>query len=211
MKAVLTDFDGTVTTEDVAELVLQAYTGDAWRAFEERQDRREIGTREAVAGEFALVHAPREDLLAYAMRVATLDATFPAFVAFCRERGIHLEIVSEGLDFYIGPLLERWNLDVPWRASRAVFADRDIRLDYPHRDPTCTLCGTCKMGRVLQLRAAGYEVAYVGDGHSDICPALEADRVFARRALADRCRDEELDFIPFESFADVQRELDLWP
>ena len=34
MRAVLSDFDGTITKADVAELILQRFTGDAWLPIE---------------------------------------------------------------------------------------------------------------------------------------------------------------------------------
>jgi len=67
------------------------------------------------------------------------------------------------------------------------------------------LCGTCKLLRLFQLRTEGYRIAYVGDGHSDLCPALEADHVFAKAELAQLCDQEEIAYISFDRFADVQR------
>jgi 2-hydroxy-3-keto-5-methylthiopentenyl-1-phosphate phosphatase len=63
---------------------------------------------------------------------------------------------------------------------------------------------------VFELRAEGYRTAYVGNGHSDLCPAIEADLVFAKAELADLCRTEEIDFIQFDRFSEVQRELGEW-
>jgi 2-hydroxy-3-keto-5-methylthiopentenyl-1-phosphate phosphatase len=44
---------------------------------------------------------------------------------------------------------------------------------------------------------------YVGDGYSDRGAALAADRVFARRGLADYLHSRSLPFEPFETFDDV--------
>ncbi|HLE96908.1 MAG TPA: MtnX-like HAD-IB family phosphatase [Candidatus Thermoplasmatota archaeon] len=208
MKAVVTDFDGTITKRDVAELLLQEFTGDAWRAIEALHPK--IGTRETLARQFALVRATRDQLVATAEKLAELDPAFPPFVEFCRQHTVPLEIVSEGLDAYLLPLLRRWGLDVPYRTNGATFYGEEIALTFPYADATCTLCGTCKMGRVLQLRARGFTVAYVGNGISDLCPALEADLVFAKDDLARLCREHGRDHIVFRDFADVQRGLAEW-
>ena len=208
MRAVVSDFDGTITKADVAELLLQEFTGDTWREIEARH--AEIGTRETLRQQFALVRASKAEVLAAAERLAELDPTFPPFLAFCHEHGLPLEIVSEGFDSYLGHLLARWGLDVPYRTNAATFRRNRIELSHPYADPTCTLCGTCKMGRVLQLRAQGYRVAYVGNGISDICPALEADLVFAKNDLAALCRTHGRAYVPFHDFADVQRGLADW-
>ncbi len=208
MRAVVTDFDGTVTREDVAELLLQEYAGDAWREVEKLH--HELGTRETIRRQFALVRATREQIVATAERLAVLDPTFPPFLEFCRSRGIPLEIVSEGFDAYLDPLLKRWGIDLPYRTNGATFYGDELVLTFPYADATCTLCGSCKMGRVLQLRALGYDVAYVGNGSSDICPALEADLVFAKDELEGLCREHDREHVAYRDFADVQRRIAAW-
>lgn len=208
--AVLTDFDGTVTRTDVAEDILEEFAPADWWDIEELHRARKIGTRETMVRQFALVHAREEDLVRFVDAHVRLDETFPPFVAFCREAGIRLEIVSEGLDFYVHHLLDRWGLRVPVRTNRTTFEDGRVVIAYPYADPTCNLCGTCKLLRLFELRKEGHRVVYVGDGHSDLCPAVEADRVFAKRELAELCREEEIEFIPFETFADVQSEVARW-
>ena len=208
MRAVVTDFDGTITKEDVAELLLQEFTGDAWREIERLHAT--IGTRETLRRQFDLVRATREEVLAAAERLAELDPTFPPFLRFCRDHGMPVEIVSEGFDAYLDHLLRRWDLDIPFRTNHAEFRDRRVVLTHPYEDPTCTLCGTCKMGRVLELRAAGHRVAYVGNGISDICPALEADLVFAKDDLLRLCREHGRDHVPYRDFSDVQRGIASW-
>ena len=209
-RAVLTDFDGTITREDVAEAILEEFAPPEWWEIEELHRARTIGTRESMVRQFALVKAREEDLLAFVDRHAELDETFKPFVSFCYREKIMVEIVSEGLDLYVHHLLTRWGIDLPVRTNRTTFEEGHVRISYPYADATCTLCGTCKLLRLFQLRASGFQVAYVGDGHSDLCPAIEADLVFAKRELADLCREEEIPFVLFESFSDVQRELATW-
>lgn len=208
--AVLTDFDGTVTRTDVAEDLLQAFAPPEWWAIEEQHRARTIGTRETMVRQFALVRATESEMLRFVDDHIRMDDTFPPFVAACRKRGIPVEIVSEGLDFYLRPLLAKWRIDVPVRTNTTHFDGDRVRISYPYADPTCDLCGTCKLRRLFELRVAGYRVAYVGDGHSDLCPAVEADVVFAKKELADLCREEAIDFIPFETFADVRQEMERW-
>lgn len=209
-RAVLTDFDGTITRRDVAEQILEAFAPPSWWEIEELHRERRIGTRESMARQFALVRARPEELLAFVDAHASLDETFLDFIAYCERHEVRLEIVSEGLDFYVGHLLSAWGIRVPVRTNRTDFADGRITIAYPWADPTCNLCGTCKLTRLFELRVRGFQVAYVGDGHSDLCPAVEADLVFAKDELADLCRQEAIDFIPFERFSDVQKGLEAW-
>jgi 2-hydroxy-3-keto-5-methylthiopentenyl-1-phosphate phosphatase len=209
-RAVLSDFDGTITRVDVGEAILEEFAPPQWREIEERYRARKIGTRESMALQLALVRAGREELLHFVDRIAVIDETFREFVEFCQAQGLVLEIVSEGLDFYVEYLLQKWDLQVPFRTNHTIFEEGRVRMDYPWADATCKLCGTCKLLRLFELRTAGYRTAYVGNGHSDLCPAIEADLVFAKSNLADLCRTEEIDFIPFDRFSDVQRGLGAW-
>lgn len=211
MMAVLSDFDGTITRDDVAELLLQRFAGDAWLAIEAEYRAKRIGTREAMAREFGLLRASREEMLDYVREHARMDKDFPEFMRFCARTGIRLEVVSEGLDFYVHELMRRWRLDLPVRTNEALFTPTGLEVGHPYEDATCRLCGTCKLKRLFELRVSGYRVTYVGDGHSDICPAIEADAVFAKGHLARLCREESVPFLPFETFADVLREMSRWP
>lgn len=209
-RAVLTDFDGTITRTDVIEDLLDAFAPSAWRDIEALHRSRTIGTRETLVRQLALLHATEADLLRFVDANVQPDEGFADFVAFCKEKGLRLEIVSEGLDFYLEFLLRKWHLAIPVRTNHAIFEDGRVRISHPWADATCTLCGTCKLLRLFQLRTEGYRIAYVGDGHSDLCPAVEADLVFAKSDLVGLCREEGIDFIPFETFADVQREIGSW-
>lgn len=205
--AVLTDFDGTITRTDVAEAILEEFAPASWWEIEELHRARKIGTRESLARQFSLFRAKQAEVLRFVDEHVEMDETFLDFVAFCKERGVRLEIVSEGLDFYVRHLMRKWDLDVPVRTNHAVFEEGKVRIEYPWSDATCTLCGTCKLLRLFELRTQGHSIAYVGDGHSDLCPAIEADILFAKAELAELCDEEEIGYVRFERFADVQRTL----
>ncbi len=205
--AVLTDFDGTITRTDVAEAILEEFAPASWWDIEDLHRSRKIGTRESMVRQFALLHAKQADLIRFVDEHVEVDETFRDFTVFCQKRKIPLEIVSEGLDFYVRHLMRKWNLRIPLRTNHAVFEEGSIRIEYPWADATCTLCGTCKLLRLFQLRTEGYRIAYIGDGHSDLCPAIEADLVFAKAELAQLCDQEEIGYLPFDRFADVQQHL----
>ena len=210
MRVFVSDFDGTITVKDVAQMILNRYAYPGWLEIEKDYQARRIGTREAINRQFGLVKATRKELIGFVDEVAALDPHFKDFMEYVRGDGKRLEIVSEGLDFYIRHLLRKLDIDLPWRTNKTAFKGSAMNISYPHGDPRCALCGTCKMGRVLQLRGEGHEVVYFGNGFSDICPALEADRVFAKGTLAKLCSEEGREFIPFEDFGDVLREVRSW-
>src|SRR3990172_9253486 len=204
--AVLSDFDGTITRMDVAEAILARFAPPEWWEIEELHRARRLGTRETMARQFALLRGDPGPWIDFVHREARMDPAFPSFLRFCREHGFPLEIVSEGLDFYVYDLMKMWSLDVPVRTNRAVFDGGPVRIEYPFAEPGCTLCGTCKLRRLFELRVAGHRVVYIGDGDSDLCPAVEADVVFAKERLAELCDSESIPYHPFGTFADIGRE-----
>ena len=63
----LVDFDGTACSEDVPERLLTAFGDPSWSEYDRAVDRGEIGLREAIRAQNALIGAPREELLAFAV------------------------------------------------------------------------------------------------------------------------------------------------
>jgi len=210
MRIFVSDFDGTITEKDVAQMILDKYAGPQWFEIEKEYRAKKMGTRGAISRQFALVKASRSELLSFVDGVASLDPHFKKFFKYVEGEGQRLEVVSEGLDFYIKYLLNKWKLNLPLRTNKTTITENTITISHPFGDPHCTLCGTCKMGRVLELRGKGYEVVYFGNGYSDICPALEADKVFAKGVLATLCEEEQREFMRFENFNDVLKEVKFW-
>jgi 2-hydroxy-3-keto-5-methylthiopentenyl-1-phosphate phosphatase len=134
------------------------------------------------------------------------DETFPAFAAAVRAAGAALEVVSDGLGFYIAPKLAR--LDP--RLSDVPIATNENRLDgpdgvsFPYGHPDCFVCGTCKRERVRAHEAGGRVVVFVGDGRSDRYAAHHADIVWAKDALLEWGRATGREFLAWDRFADIE-------
>jgi 2-hydroxy-3-keto-5-methylthiopentenyl-1-phosphate phosphatase len=66
-------------------------------------------------------------------------------------------------------------------------------------EAVCATCGEpCKRGAV-----AGAPYVYVGDGYSDRCAALAAERVFARDSLASYLEQKGVEHERFAALDDV--------
>ncbi|NPU85677.1 MAG: MtnX-like HAD-IB family phosphatase [Syntrophaceae bacterium] len=202
---VLCDFDGTISRTDVGNRLFNRFTGRGWQEIDEAYCRGEIGSREAYTRVAAILEGDRERMLAFVLREAELDGHFPAFRRFCRETGLDLIIVSDGLDFYINAVLRKHGLeDIPIHANRTLFrAGKPPSIEFPWASEDCGRCGTCKRG-ILRSRRGRYDViVYVGNGHSDVCPSAEADLVFAKGVLLQICQERHRSCVPFENFSDV--------
>jgi 2-hydroxy-3-keto-5-methylthiopentenyl-1-phosphate phosphatase len=61
---------------------------------------------------------------------------------------------------------------------------------------------------VRRAQAAGFRVALVGNGSSDLCGARLADLVLARDILLEHCKREGIACAAWESFEDVRAVLE---
>jgi 2-hydroxy-3-keto-5-methylthiopentenyl-1-phosphate phosphatase len=187
------DFDGTVTERDTLDLVLERF-GDAavYERVEAELDAGRMTLNDVISAEFATVTAPLDEVVAYVVEHARVRAGF-AEVARAR----HPLVVSSGFHELIEPVLEREGaLDaVELRANRVDARPDGWRVRYRVAE-TCEVCGEpCKRGDL----PAG-EVAYAGDGHSDYCAALAADRVYATGSLARYLDERGVAFEPLTDF-----------
>jgi 2-hydroxy-3-keto-5-methylthiopentenyl-1-phosphate phosphatase len=137
------------------------------------------------------------------------DQALPAFVAAVERRGAQIEIVSDGLGFYVRSNLAALGL------ARLPVATNDNRVEaggegmsFPFGHPACFVCGTCKRERVRLHQAAGRAVVFIGDGTSDRYAAAHADVVFAKHSLAQICAAEGWPFAGWGDFADIAVEVE---
>ena len=79
---------------------------------------------------------------------------------------------------------------------------------FPYVSQDCPRCAHCKKKHILENRDK--KTIYVGDGLSDVCPAQEADLVFAKETLLDHLRKMKRPCIEFESLGDVYAHLETW-
>jgi 2,3-diketo-5-methylthio-1-phosphopentane phosphatase len=202
---ILCDFDGTISTEDVIDGLLERYGQEGWRALEADWVAGQIGSRECMQGQVALLDLAGDELDAHLDTLA-VDPDFPAFVAEARRQGHQVSVVSDGLDYAIRRLLARHGLgDLPVAANRLSPGDvpRRWRLDSPFSADDCG-SGTCKCARIQGARAApAGPVLLVGDGRSDFCASGAADLVFAKGRLARYCAEQQLRHRPIAGFGDA--------
>jgi 2,3-diketo-5-methylthio-1-phosphopentane phosphatase len=208
--AVLVDYDGTISTQDTVDALLHAFVED--QAEVERLDRAydegTVGSRELMKWDLDALGPHPERLLAFAAGIP-LDDGIVEIAARCRERGALLEIVSDGLGFYVAPTMARLGLeDVPIVTNEARFEDGHVEPVFPFGHPRCFVCGTCKRERVRAHQAAGRVVVFVGDGTSDRFAAAHADVVFAKESLARICEAEGWPHVGWQRLAEVAGWLD---
>ena len=211
--SVLVDFDGTISLEDVTDHLLDTYGADRdWRRRDAEYLRDEAGTRELIEWDLSILDADEATLRREAER-QRLDPGFATLAESVRRHGGAIEVVSDGLGFYVAAAIERLGCaDVPVATAEFRFgridgpADdgaRPAEVDFPFGHPACFVCGTCKRERVRAHQSAGHLVVFVGDGQSDRYGAHHAEIVFAKRRLAAVRDAEGAPYLPWERLVGV--------
>jgi 2-hydroxy-3-keto-5-methylthiopentenyl-1-phosphate phosphatase len=199
--SVFLDFDGTISTVDVGMHLLERAGSPEWWELHEQYERGEIGSRECVGGQWALIEGDHETLRAVVAEVV-LDPGFVPLVDAVRASGAELVVVSDGFGFYVRDLCAPLGLDVVTNAVD--FTTRELQ--FPHGDPTCACsqCGVCKQAPIRAARARGRTTVLIGDGASDRHAALVADVVFAKGPLASWCETSGVACTEFATLDDVR-------
>jgi HAD superfamily phosphoserine phosphatase-like hydrolase len=191
MRLVL-DWDGTVTETDSLWMVLEEF-GDreVLARVEGSLVEGRLSFQDVMELEFATVTAPVAEVAAFLCREVRIRPGLAELAA--AERPL---VLSSGFHELIEPVLAREEIELELRANRI-----DARADgwrILWRDPQrCPVCGDLCKRRNLPPTP----FAYAGDGYSDRCAAVVADRVFARDGLAEWLGSEG---IPFERFDDLR-------
>jgi 2-hydroxy-3-keto-5-methylthiopentenyl-1-phosphate phosphatase len=198
---VLCDFDGTVTEQDVTDLIWDDHLDDNWREelFSAWTTSRMSMVEQMSLG-YGRIRCSPEQLLEQIRGRIRLRSGFGELVRVAAEREWHLQVLSCGLDFYIKELLPPGipyhcligEFDGGWRVT----APPDIGLG-PGEDFKVHLLGK------LRAEHAGHAVVYIGDGRSDLCACRKVDFVFAKGVLADCLVKESVPFVRYSTLQDV--------
>jgi len=194
MRLVL-DWDGTVTERDTLHMAIERF-GDleVFHAMEARIGR-ELALNEVIEIEMATISAPFAEVLAWLLDTVIVRPGLAELVS-----AYDPLIVSAGFRELIEPVLEREGVVAPVVANRLEPGPGGWRAVFLERE-ACKVCGEpCK--RVAL--AGGGPFAYVGDGISDHCVSLAADRVFARDGLARWLAEQGVAYEAYDDLHDVR-------
>jgi 2-hydroxy-3-keto-5-methylthiopentenyl-1-phosphate phosphatase len=202
---VLVDFDGTITQNDVGALFFDTFAKEESTKIVSLWVKGRISSRECLKRLCQVTRAGKSELVKFALS-QKIDGKFPDFVDYCKCKKLKLVILSDGLDFYIKLVLEKFALEeLPFYSNVLRFENNRLKPEFPYFDQGCGNCGNCKRYHLQNLKKANQQVIYIGDGLSDRCAVREADLVLAKVDLHRFCMEEGIKHYSFKDFGDVIR------
>lgn len=204
---VFVDFDGTITVKDVGHDFFENFTFGKTSDVVAKYRRGEISAVECLQEECDIYNdnpAPA-NMVEQFIDSQKLTNGFIEFEEFCRSNQIKLTILSAGFDFYIKPILEKYNLvHLEIYNNPTLIRDGQIIPDFIYYDKDrCWQCSNCKGLRISELTQPDEMSIFIGDGHSDSHGAEKADIVFAKSYLASYLESNNLSYFTYDNFFDI--------
>ncbi|MCA1059397.1 2-hydroxy-3-keto-5-methylthiopentenyl-1-phosphate phosphatase [Rossellomorea aquimaris] len=204
---ILCDFDGTITETDNIISLMKHFAPPEWEPIKDAVLERSLSIKEGVTQLFSLIPSSMKDeMIQYLRNTAVIRKGFKEFVEYTIENRISLYIVSGGIDFFIHPILEAYGPFQEVFCNEASFSETTISIRWPYPcDEQCGSkgCGCCKPSILRTLsKPEGASVIVIGDSVTDLELAKQGDMVIARDYLAQKCKEDGIPFISFETFHD---------
>lgn len=200
---VLCDFDGTITNEDALEPIYTRFAS-CGTYFAKLWHLGKIGTREEMVETFNCIHADRSQLESVLDEI-TIDEGIHDLLLSCKSLGYEFAILSDGLEWYIHHILERYNIfGVKIFANQIVFKnDGSFQFEFPWFNQNNPKRALHKPAIIDQYHQAGYHTIFIGNGSSDQDAVWEAEQIYAKTPLFEYCVAKQIEAHHFESFAEL--------
>jgi 2,3-diketo-5-methylthio-1-phosphopentane phosphatase len=210
-KILVSDFDGTITNNDIYSLLVERYVPAGTPDYFAQYVEGRITHFDAMAAYFAFMPT-EEQRVEELLDASEADPDLGASAALLQRAGWELLVVSAGSSWYVERVLRRAGVTAtvyanPGRLEKCrglVLEKLDISSPYYSAS-----VGIDKSAVVRQALQAAETVAFAGDGPPDLQPALlvRPELRFARRLLADALRQHGEAFRGFSRWSEIAREL----
>ena len=208
------DFDGTISNDDVVDLVLDRFADKEWKEVEKEWVAGNIGSRECLSRQMDLVKATPADLREAVSHVK-LDPYFIPFLKKAEELGVLVTIVSDGFDVIIEQVLKQNLKDKPGVVKAVpIFSNKlhktatGFKAVFPSETVCAHGCANCKKAVMKKMTSVGDHIFFVGDGMSDRFAARQAHLTFAKGKLLAYCQENQIGHVPYKDFKKVQQWLE---
>lgn len=198
------DFDNTITTCDVFDDMLARFSEDErWIALEKKWKEGKIGSQECLEGQIKGMRLTKNTLDRYLDNIK-LDPYFKRLIKFLDAKRIKKIILSDNFDYILNRILGRHAIKkLKVYSNKLQFTKNRLIPFFPFESKNCKVCAHCKTKNLLANVNKDSIIVYIGDGHSDACPAEYADIVFAKKDLLKHYTNKRSHCLPYNSLKEV--------
>lgn len=210
-RAFVSDFDGTISKKDFFYYVIDNHLGKdniaPWNSYK----AGEITHVEALRQIFKKIRMSQSELKDFILSMP-IEECFIDTVHYCHDNDIPFYIMSAGADYYIDTVVATLNIadKVKIIANKSIY-DENGGITILPSDPQNLYYsenfGISKKIAVNVLKQEYETVIFAGDGVPDVEPASVADVVFAKDYLLEKCRENNINAIPYKSYCEILRYL----
>lgn len=207
-KLIVTDFDGTMAQKDfyhcAVEQLLSPEDLSPWLEY----TAGKITHFESLRRIFARIRASEQELL-QVVDSMRFDPRSTQAIQRLRNNGWEVIVVSNGCDWYIKRLFDQHRIEVELHTNPGEFSpETGLEMTLPRESPYFSEgVGISKAAVVQDAIDSGQyqEIAFAGDGRPDLAPAIlvAPNRRFARGWLADKLKERNESFHPFEVWSEI--------
>ncbi len=209
---IFSDFDGTITEHDVILTIMEKFAPPEWKELKDKiLYERTITLKDGVEKLFSLIETSKKnEIISFIKEKVRLREGFEDFLIFCEKENFEFYVLSGGLDFHIEPILERFKGRLKILCNKANFNSKNIKIDYEYLPKNCSLCGDCgfcKIEVIEKYPKEKFTRVLIGDSLTDLAASKVADIIFARGDLIKYLEQENISYIPFQTFYEVKEQL----
>ncbi len=195
--AIVSDFDGTITTKDIGDFLLLYFNLVTPNEIEESYNFG-IKIEQWMQIYFSKIKIIDKNKIKKAIKEnVKIRNGFKELVNLCKEKKIPIEVVSGGVDLYIEEVFKNNNIEVSGYWGK--FNNGDIKYEFLNG---ITL-SQFKALRVKYYKGKGYKTIFCGDAANDYNAAKEADVCFASLRLKEILKNEGYKFYELDDFRKV--------
>jgi 2-hydroxy-3-keto-5-methylthiopentenyl-1-phosphate phosphatase len=189
----------------IDQLIARFAVDDRWKELERLWQLKEIGSRQCLTEELALIRITDAQLEGVLANIR-LDPGAIGLLKLLSDFHVPVTVLSDGLDLFIKTILEGHDLCGLDILSNVMVRQGDrICIEFPHGQKSCEVsAGHCKCASACETAVPGRQSIYIGDGQSDLCAARKAGYVFAKAKLAECLDAERIPYRRFSSLEDIR-------
>ena len=199
--ALITDFDGTITTIDIGNYLCVFY-GISTIAKIEQAYQSKSDARVWMKQHFGPVKTTPQEFETAVLDKAVVREGFRDLCLYAKQNNIPFEVASGGLNIYINPVLKKFDCtQITVLSAKAEIKPDNIEVSF--EDYNGLTMEEFKKSRVMHYKEQGCKVIFFGDGPGDYDAAVCADIIFATSRLENILKQNGIKYYPFKDYTEA--------